>query len=64
MMSCHAATRMLSDSQDRQLNLKERMSLRFHTAMCTACRRFGNHMNIIRMAMRRDVTGVRSDKRR
>lgn len=52
MMNCKQATRLLSEAQDRQLALRERLSLRLHTSMCTGCRNFGQQMNNLRQIAR------------
>ncbi|WP_430460732.1 zf-HC2 domain-containing protein [Thalassolituus sp. LLYu03] len=48
MMNCEEATRLLSEAQERPLSLSEKTSLRFHTLMCTGCRRFGEQMHQLR----------------
>ena len=48
MLNCHDATRLMSERQERELSGRERVSLRFHIVMCTACRRFEKHMGTIR----------------
>jgi len=52
MLSCHQATRLLSESQERPLSMKEKMGLKFHTTMCSGCRNFGKSVGTIREAMR------------
>lgn len=48
MINCEKATRLMSDAQERPLNLKEKTELRFHTMMCSGCRRFGEQMSQLR----------------
>ncbi|MEQ6889993.1 zf-HC2 domain-containing protein [Halomonas sp. CS7] len=38
MMMCKEATRLMSLRQDRPLSFQEKLSLRLHLAMCSACR--------------------------
>ena len=52
MLSCHDATRMLSEAQERRLGVLERVSLRLHLAICAACRRFDRQLLLLRHAMR------------
>ncbi|MFO1376832.1 MAG: zf-HC2 domain-containing protein [Steroidobacteraceae bacterium] len=52
MLSCHDATRMLSEAQERRLGVLERVSLRLHLAICAACRRFDRQLPLLRHAMR------------
>ena len=47
MMNCKEATRLLSEKKDRPLSKKEKMSLKFHTMMCSACRNFDKQMDAI-----------------
>jgi len=48
MLSCRQATRLLSDAQDRRLSTAERLQLRLHVLMCSACRRFGQQLGQMR----------------
>ncbi len=57
MLSCRETTRLLSESQDRPLSLKEKMELRFHTVICKGCRNFGKSLTAIRSAMQSFVAG-------
>ncbi|WP_341937425.1 zf-HC2 domain-containing protein [Marinimicrobium sp. C2-29] len=52
MMNCHQATRLMSESKERPLSGRERMSLRFHTMMCSGCRRFDGQLDFLRRASR------------
>lgn len=58
MMSCKQATRLISESQDRQLGMRERIFLKIHTLMCSACQNFGQHMHTLRQAMRSFAEGA------
>lgn len=53
MKSCLEATRLMSEAEERPLQLPERLSLAFHTAICSGCRNFGRQMPLLREAMRR-----------
>ncbi|HCZ9271442.1 MULTISPECIES: zf-HC2 domain-containing protein [unclassified Vibrio] len=48
MMNCKQATRLLSESLDRPLSMKEKATLAMHTSMCSGCRNFGKQMGTIR----------------
>jgi predicted anti-sigma-YlaC factor YlaD len=52
MLKCVEATRMVSESQERELRLLERLSLRVHLMMCTGCRNFERQMPVLRRALR------------
>ncbi|WP_319783895.1 zf-HC2 domain-containing protein [Oceanisphaera sp. IT1-181] len=48
MLSCHKATRLMSESQERPLSQFEQLSLALHTVMCNGCRQFERQLPIIR----------------
>lgn len=50
MLSCKQATELMSQEQDRPLDFKERLGLRFHVAMCTGCRNFRKQMTFLHEA--------------
>ncbi len=51
-LNCEQATRMMSESQERQLGTAERTVLRMHTWICSGCRNFGGQLGFIRQAMK------------
>jgi hypothetical protein len=53
MKSCKEIHRMVIEGQDRKLGFTERLSIRVHLMMCTACRRFDAQMDFLRQALRR-----------
>ena len=60
MLSCKDVTHKLSESQDRELSLSERLQLEMHLAMCHGCRNFKKQMSFLRMACRRYMAGKTS----
>ena len=60
MLSCKDVTHKLSESQDRELALSERLQLEMHLAMCHGCRNFKKQMSFLRMACRRYMAGKTS----
>lgn len=48
MLSCHKATRLMSEGQDRPLSKFERISLAMHTVMCNGCRQFERQLPVLR----------------
>lgn len=52
-MKCIDATRLASESQDRDLSLAERTSLQMHLVICAGCRRFNAQLGVLRQALRR-----------
>ncbi len=59
MLNCRNATRLLSESQERALSLKEGMSLKMHVTMCSGCRNFGRQLHLLRQIAR---TYAKSEK--
>ena len=51
MMNCNQATQIISQSQDRNLSLKERYQLKFHLLMCSGCSNCNKQIEFIRKAM-------------
>ncbi|MBU6468142.1 MAG: zf-HC2 domain-containing protein [Betaproteobacteria bacterium] len=47
MMNCRESTALLSESQDRALTFKERVSLRLHLFFCSGCTQFKLHLHDI-----------------
>jgi len=52
-LSCREASRLISESRDRDLALGERVTLRIHLGLCTACTRFTKQLDFLREAMKR-----------
>jgi hypothetical protein len=50
-LSCREASRLISESLDRELTRRERWSLRIHAAICTACQRFAKQIKLLRDAI-------------
>jgi len=51
-LTCRQASRLQSQSLDRELTLSERLSLRMHTAVCDACTRVSRQLHFLRRALR------------
>jgi len=60
MLSCKEVSHLLSESQDRKLNLSEKMHLEMHLAICRGCRNFKEQMNFLREACQRYVNARKS----
>ena len=52
MLKCSEATQLLSESQDRKLRIGERVAVRMHLFICTACSNFEKHMRVLRRVTR------------
>jgi hypothetical protein len=55
VIDCKEASRLLSQAQERPLELRERARLRLHLLMCGMCREFERQLAVLRAAMRRYV---------
>ncbi len=51
MMNCKQATRLVSQSQDRELSLPERIRLRFHLFICSGCSNYNKQIAFLRKAI-------------
>ena len=49
MINCKEVTKLLSQAQDRKLNLAEKITLKIHTSMCAGCRNFGIQMKQLKV---------------
>lgn len=58
MRNCREITRLLSESQERELTLAERASLKVHLAMCSGCRNFDKHLGTLRKVARSYAQGA------
>jgi len=52
-LNCREASRLLSQSLDRELTAEERKLLEHHLSLCTACRNFRIQVGFLRGAARR-----------
>lgn len=64
MLSCKEATQRLSEAQDRDLNLSEKLQLKMHLAMCGGCRSFSKQVDFLRAACKRYSEKEVQDERR
>jgi hypothetical protein len=56
-MNCHSVTRLLSEAQERKLTLQEKIPLKMHLVMCTACTNFEHQMQLLRTMSRAYAKG-------
>jgi len=48
MLSCKEVTRLVSESLDRQLPLRQRLAVRMHLLLCKACTRYRRQLLFIK----------------
>ncbi|BBP05416.1 hypothetical protein TPL01_31160 [Sulfuriferula plumbiphila] len=58
MLNCQEVTRLVSESQERSLTLREKMSLRTHVMMCSGCRNYEKNMMSLRLTARAFAKGA------
>lgn len=50
MMSCKQMTGLISQSLDRELSARERLSVQLHLMMCQGCTNFRENVHFLRQA--------------
>lgn len=51
--SCREVTRLVLESQDRELPLADKLALQIHWRICDGCARFKSQTELMREAMKR-----------
>ena len=51
--SCREVTRLVLESQDRELSLADRLALQIHWRICDGCLNFKKQADLMREAMKR-----------
>ncbi|BBF03917.1 TPA: zf-HC2 domain-containing protein [Haemophilus influenzae] len=52
-MRCRQATRMISESHERSLDIQEKVGLKVHLVTCLRCRRFQRNCKTLSMMMKK-----------
>ena len=52
MLTCKEISKLVSESLDRELPLRQRMAMRLHLMMCAMCRAYEKQTHLLRNAMR------------
>ena len=52
MLTCKEISKLVSQSLDRKLSLRQRMGVRFHLMMCSLCRAYEKQTLLLRNAVR------------
>lgn len=52
MLNCKQASELLSQALDRDMTLREKISLRLHLLICHGCSNFSKQMQVMREACR------------
>jgi len=56
--TCKEVTRLMSDSLDRRLSLRQRIEVKWHLLICTWCERYKRQLLFIREALRYSLAPV------
>jgi hypothetical protein len=51
LISCKDASRLISQMQDRNLPVRQRLRIRLHLLLCDACKRFVQQLRVLHRAM-------------
>lgn len=62
MLSCFQASQLLSQSLDRPLSWRERLSLKLHLIICEVCTRFAKQLKFMRDAVRQLIIATETDE--
>lgn len=63
MLDCKHASRLVSQSMDRRLSMRERLGLWLHLLICDACSQFSRQIALLRQAVRQWSARVENDVR-
>lgn len=61
MLSCREISRLYSESMDRKLSVRQRMSLWMHLRLCRLCSGFTENLQALRQIARRCAKDVKQD---
>jgi predicted anti-sigma-YlaC factor YlaD len=61
MLDCKQASQLISQSLDRNLTLRERFALQLHLFVCKYCKQFSQHMQTLRVALKRMTSAIENN---
>jgi len=61
MMDCKQASKVISQSLDRKLTLRERIALKLHLFICDACKHFNHQLLTLRTSFKHLSASVEND---
>jgi hypothetical protein len=61
MLSCKQASQIISQSLDRPLAMRERFALNLHLFICKYCKRFSQHIQCLRVAIKQMTNSIEND---
>lgn len=63
MLDCKHASRLVSQSMDRRLSLRELLGLKLHLLICDMCSQFSKQMTLLQQAVRQWSSRIENDTR-
>jgi hypothetical protein len=61
MLDCKQASKIISQSLDRNLTLRERFALKLHLLICAYCKRFSQQLQTMRIAIKQMTASIEND---
>jgi len=62
MLDCKHASHLISQSLDVRLSWRQRVGLKFHLMLCSACTQFSRQMGLLREAVRQAGQKIENDE--
>ena len=60
-MNCVQASKVISQSLERKLTLREHLTLKFHLLICNACKQFNQQLTALRLTFKKLNTSIEND---
>ena len=60
-MNCVQASKVISQSLERKLTLRERLALKFHLFICNACKQFNQQLIALRLTFKKLTATIEND---
>ena len=61
MLDCKQTSQLISQSLDRSLTLRERFALQLHLIVCNYCKRFSQHLQTLRVALKQMTESIENN---
>ena len=58
MLSCKQASKIISQSLDKPLTMRERFALKLHLIICKYCKRFSQQVQTLRVALKQMISSI------
>ncbi len=61
MLSCKQASKIISQSLDKPLTMRERFALKLHLIICKYCKRFSQQVQTLRVALKQMISSIENN---